>query len=262
MSGFICFVVGFHAIIRHCLLNHNICFSNKYVIIRSMVFQNNNCTIQIMSAQQACMKINEIQKKISALIPSIKASAKNQDEFITALLTAAQISPEDIQKMRDINRTSTTSSCTNASSVLQQNISDFTKCADAMGCVNRLDPVYKQKLIDIVGIDAANKQIAVLTNMCTFNSNQSNSYTAQQDCMQNQSIAVLAAQPFDPVIQGIVQSLTNATPIDCSTIPTSVTVETLQKTFQSCVNSSQINQSNIALCAGNSDQTNSANVLQ
>jgi hypothetical protein len=215
-----------------------------------------------MNAQSVCLQINQIQDKLRPLIPAMKAASTTQDEFLTSVLTAANLSSSDIAKLRDHNLQNATSNCVIASTVNQSNVADFTTCADVLGCANRLDPIYKQKLISVIGPDAADQQLSTLKSMCTFKNVQLNDSQVTQNCFQNQSIATLATAPFDPVIQGIVQALTDATPIDCSKIPTSVTRENLQKTYQSCIQQTNINQSNIALCAGDSEQTNSANVLQ
>lgn len=217
------------------------------------------------SARDLCTQINQIQAKLTPLLPQLKAQSKTQDDFIVAILTAANLSPAQIQSYRGQAQTNTASTATNLSSIIQSNTVDTEECAQLLGCKNIKDPVYRAKLTALLNGDAvaAQKQIDLLQQMCTFDVTQSNVSSTEQTYQQTISTSIdqFSKLPFDPVVQGIINALSGGNLVNCNSLSASTPSVALQQAYQSCLQHAELNLGNVANCAS-ANQSNSVNLLQ
>lgn len=215
-----------------------------------------------MNASALCQQINAAAAAVAAALPAIQASTTTPDAFMTAVLVAAGLSSSQIQALRDTTSFSADHVCSTASGVVETNLFDNTACAAAMGCANRIDPNYRAQLIAQLGSsEKADAQLAFLAKICTFTITQTNSTTIVQSCNITQTIQRLASAPFDGTVQGAINALAAGAPLDCSTLPTSVTTSDIAYSYGACQLHSELNQGNVALCASG-NQSNSADMLQ
>lgn len=217
-----------------------------------------------MSARELCSSISAIQAKLTPLIPTLLAQSANQDAFIVNVLTAANLKPAQIEAFRSTLKRSATSSSVDATSIIQSNTFDTNTCSELLGCKNIRDPVYKATLTKLLGsAQAAQTQIDMLQQMCTFRASQSNVSGVQQSAQQmtTGAISALTAQPFDPTVQGIINALTGGAPLNCLLFPTKSTSVDLATAYSTCSNHAEINMANVAKCSS-ANQSNSANLLQ
>jgi hypothetical protein len=208
-----------------------------------------------------CNQMKALQQKLAPLIPQLKLVSASPSNLMKNLLLAGGYSQQQVTDL--MTKIYVSSSCTNNASINQINLIDTTKCATVLGCAKRVDPAYVSALQKKFGLISANEQLNVLAQLCTFNNiTQSNDATVQQTCIQSQTIKGLNDLPFSPAIQAIINSLTNAAPLDCK-LYTNKTQTNISKAYSECKNTAYLNQSNIVLCApGPSNQTNVANILQ
>jgi len=217
-----------------------------------------------MSAKETCMQIAAMQSKLTPLIPALLAQSTSQDGFIVSLLTAANLSAAQIEAMRSTLRQTGSNTALNASSTFQLNSFSTSTCAKMLGCKNIRDPVYRAQLVALLGsAAAADAQIELLKKMCTFTNVQSNVSNVKQTAEQITSgtISQLAAQPFEPLIQAMINALSGGKPLECMNFPTKSTTVSLASAYNICKNQAELNLGNIAVCAS-ANQSNSADLLQ
>lgn len=215
----------------------------------------------MVNAREVCQQIAAVQGKVSALLPSITASATSPDDLLVKLLLAASLTPQQIETLRTKTGSTSVTACNNSSAIAQSNVFDSEVCARVLGCMNRRDPVYIAELTQLLGPAQADKQLALLKEMCTFNVTQSNSASTVQQCNLQQTLSLLQQQPFDPVLQGVLNALSSGVAVDCSAVPTTATSSAYEKAYAHCQNYAELSQSNIARCAS-AQQSNASTVLQ
>lgn len=208
-----------------------------------------------------CRNMKTLQAKLTPLVPQLQLISTTPADLIKNLLLAAGYSQQQVSDL--MTKIYVSSSCTNIAGINQSNLIDTTTCAAVLGCSKRVDPEYVAALQNKIGYAAANNQMNVLKQLCTFNNIiQTNDATIKQSCVQSQTVKGLNDLPFSGSIQAIINTLTDAKPLDCSKF-SNATRTNISKAYSSCKNTAFLNQSNIVLCApGPSNQSNVANILQ
>lgn len=218
--------------------------------------------MQTDSAKRLCEKIQRNKAMLAPRVAMIIASSNNADEAIVDMLRVLQFTPLEIEQFRTKINSKSVSSCVLGSDTIQSNVFDTSECGVLLGCKNRIDPVYKEKLVALLGAKQADIQLRLLTEMCTFTADQSNTSSTTQQCTTTQTLDLLMKQPFDPIIQSLIEAVLGGDPLSCDSIPDSYTADNYQKAVQICHAYAGVDQSNVARCASAVTQKNASNVAQ
>jgi hypothetical protein len=198
---------------------------------------------------------------INACLGKLGASAEStasSKSLITNSLTQSTIS--DIEQK-----------CSNNSTITQSNLVDKTSCIVALGCgVHMIDRVAAYVLTGTRS-DVVDKILADASQQCNLvlagKNEQSNTLTAQQNCVSDGVLTLLSQATLDSSLMAILQQTQAAKGLlssaknssnSCDVVSNTMSVSTYTKQYQVCSNACGIGQSNIAMCVGTNQQSNTA----
>jgi hypothetical protein len=225
-------------------------------------------------AQSFCRDV-ERKKNILGDITSLVASA-SPIGLISAALGKLGSHNESVDKSKTMVSNMITQKsvsdveqiCSNAATLQQSNFADKSACFIALDCgASFNDKILAsnapQETIQALIKDNAAKCLALAKGT----NNQSNKLSATQSCALNGVLTILSNADLDANTMAILQKSQEATGLlsgsssktdRCATVSNKVDASTYSKNYQSCSNTFGLNQTNVALCVGDSTQSNTA----